>query len=259
MSLVLNNYREEQPQVMSVVVPALNEAANLPKLLREISQVFEENLGFGQNHYEIIVVDDGSTDQTIEVLDKLKSIYPLKVVSHKGNQGYGMALRTGFKEAQSSYVAFIDGDGQLNPSDFCRLFLHASKETFSIGYREVRNDSLYRRILGSIFSKFFVPIFIGVRIKDVDCALKIIPASFFKLVDLKSTGALINAEMLCAANKLGYKIIQTPVEHRSREFGNQSGGSPRVILKALYELFKVRSALRACSSENKLIKFCKIT
>jgi glycosyltransferase involved in cell wall biosynthesis len=236
MNIFDKNLRKE----ITVVVPAHNEAGEIATVVSNIERALRSVVA----KLEIIVVDDGSTDETPEILSGLLSEGRIRVVRHQVNRGYGAALRSGFSAASSDFVSFIDGDGQLDPADLRQLLACADRDTFAIGYRKQRNDPAFRVLLGAVFSRLFVPLAIGIRVRDVDCALKVFPAQYFRMVTLRADGALINAELLAHARTLGYRIEQIPVAHYARTHGEQSGAKLSVVLKVLKELWHIRKTTR---------------
>lgn len=225
---------------LSVVVPAHNEEQNLEPLVADINAACSSLFGGDRERWEVIIVDDGSTDATGSVAHELFEAGLAQVLHHPQNRGYGAALRTGFDAARSRYVAFIDGDRQLDPQDFLLLAPFARRSQLAVGYRARRDDPLHRRMLGKLFSRIFVPLVIGVNVRDVDCALKIIPRELLRIAELSSEGALVNSELLAIAVAEGYSIHQEPVRHYPRVWGTQSGGSLAVIGKVFVELYRVR-------------------
>lgn len=230
---------------LSLIVPVHNEEENILPLLDEIERCLKSKV----SRLQIVVVDDGSSDRSPSKLAQAVTDNRITLVTHAVNRGYGAALRSGFAQATCEYVGFIDGDGQLDPKDLVGLLDAADSSTFSLGYRQKRQDNLARCILGAGFSKIFVPLCIGVRVRDVDCALKVFPRRFLSEVSLTADGALINAEMLAHAASLGYAFRQFPVAHRPRLSGEQSGAKLSVIGKVILELWGVRMRVRASHRE----------
>ncbi len=229
---------------LSIVVPAHNEEQNVAGLVEDIRSTCDELFDNDDSRYEVIIVDDGSTDDTAKVAQQLASLSCVKVISHPANRGYGAALRSGFAAAGKRYVAFIDGDRQLDPRDLLKLAPHARRTQLAIGYRAKRDDPWHRRLLGKVFSRIFVPLTIGVSVRDVDCALKIIPRELIRSADLSSDGALINSELLAIAVADGYSIHEEAVSHFPRLWGEQSGANFTVIAKVFLELYRVRRRVR---------------
>ncbi|MCB0324798.1 MAG: glycosyltransferase family 2 protein [Bdellovibrionales bacterium] len=234
--------------VLSVIVPAHNEVENVGPLIARL----EASLAGLSGGFEVVVVDDGSTDGTGSVLADIARAGRIRVVSHPKNFGYGAALRSGFAVAQGHYFSFIDGDGQLDPADLPRLLAAADRRRLALGFRQKRADNIARVLLGTVFSRVFVPATLGVRVKDVDCALKVFPSSLLQSIQLTADGALINAELLAFAASLGYSFTELPVSHAPRTTGEQSGASLRVIYKVFRELLAVRRRVRQAErrSEN---------
>jgi glycosyltransferase involved in cell wall biosynthesis len=228
---------------LSLILPAHNEAENLPLLIPELYSVLNTQLELSNEQFQIIVVNDGSTDSTAEVLDGLGRKFPLTVIDHQGNRGYGAALRSGFARAEGRFVAFMDSDLQLSPQDLPKLYNVRRNDSVVVGTRTPRVDPLGRVLLGAFFSRIVVPILFGVRVRDVDCALKVIPRQIVANNRLMSEGALINAELLFVSKREGFAVIECPVGHYPRRAGEQSGGSLRVVSRALWAMVSLRLAL----------------
>ncbi len=218
--------------MISVILPAYNEEKNIGKAIDKISDFFDKR----GDLYEIIVINDGSKDKTAEVLENYKKTRNIIVVSHNKNQGYGSALVSGFKQAQGGLIFFTDSDLQFDIKDI-EIFLQKIKDyDFAIGCRKNRKDSFHRILNAKIFGLMSF-IFFGVKVKDVDCAFKLFKSYVVKGENLISKGALINLEILAKAKKRGYKFLEMPVNHFSRKEGKQTGGSFKVILRALGNFF----------------------
>ncbi len=230
---------------LTVVLPAHNEAENIGVVAVGFLQA-ARRLG---RLCEVLVVDDGSTDGTERAL----RAHPggddvsLRVVRHERNRGYGAALRTGFHEARGTWVFFTDSDGQFAPSslgDFLRG-LDEQGVDLIVGYRYSRHDRWHRRALGRVWTGT-VRSLLGVRARDVNCAFKVMRRSDLQRMNLESDGALINAELLHKARRLGLVLEQRPVQHLAREHGEASGARPDVVGRALWELAAYRlGSLRA--------------
>ena len=227
-------------QELSVVLPAYNEEANIENVVRGVAAYLDEH---GLD-YEVIVVNDGSHDRTGEILTHLQQEFPrLRPQHHPQNRGYGAALRTGFDAAQKRYVFYMDGDGQFDIRDLDRLLPLASEDCIVTGYRIQRRDPFVRRLNAMLFGGFLVRVMLGVRVRDLNCAFKLIPRAVLRGMTLESTGALINAELYGRAVRRGIRIREVGVNHYPRPAGVQTGAHLRVILRAFYDLFRLRQKI----------------
>ncbi|GIW39937.1 MAG: hypothetical protein KatS3mg076_0514 [Candidatus Binatia bacterium] len=222
---------------LSVVLPAYNEEANIERVVRRVS----EYLRARDLRHEILVVDDGSTDATGRILEELaREIPELRPLHHPSNRGYGAALRTGFEAARMKFVFYMDGDGQFDIGDLDRLLpLAGDEDRIVTGYRLERRDPFVRKLNAFLFGRVLVRLLLGVRVRDLNCAFKLIPRKVLESVRLESTGALINAELYGRAIRKGFGIEEVGVHHYPREAGEQTGAHLRVILRAFYDLFRL--------------------
>ncbi len=226
---------------LSVIVPAHNEAGCLPALISEA----RDSLTDLCERWELIVVDDGSTDSTEACLASLLRPRPwLRVVRHPARRGYGAALRTGFAAARGDLLFFTDADRQFELREIRRLMVHAGSFDLVIGYRGRRADPLHRRLYARAWGGLVGTLF-GLEVRDVDCAFKLFHRHLLERVTLRASGAFINAELLCRAQAEGLRITQVEVSHRPRRSGRATGGEPRVIATALAEVIGLRRELRA--------------
>jgi glycosyltransferase involved in cell wall biosynthesis len=199
-------------------------------------------------NFEIIIVDDGSSDSTGRISDEIAAQNSrIKVVHHPANLGYGAALKSGFDAAEKDLVFYTDGDGQFDISELPPLVPLMDKYDIVTCYRLNRQDNLIRKINGWCWSKLTCLLF-GMNIRDIDCAFKLYKREIFDNIELSSSGALIDAEILARAVRRGYRITQKGVHHYPRTAGKQTGGNLRVILRAFRELFKLYNLIRKESS-----------
>jgi glycosyltransferase involved in cell wall biosynthesis len=225
---------------LSVFSPCYNEGGNIEKLVRDANQFLPSIAA----DYEIIVIDDGSTDKTAAITKELSDEDPhVRVIRHETNKGYGATLRTGFKNSTKDHIFFVDGDNQFDIKELSSLIPYIKDYEIVVGYRIKRQDNFMRQLNTWGFNLFVRMIF-GLKIKDLNCAFKIFRREVIENVQMESTGAFINAEILIGAIKRGYKIKEVGVSHYPRQCGSQTGANPRVIIKAFYELFKLRKRLR---------------
>jgi glycosyltransferase involved in cell wall biosynthesis len=196
--------------------------------------------------YEVIVVDDGGRDRTGQIADRLAAANPrVRVVHHPVNRGYGAALRSGFAAAQHPYVVLVDGDNQFNVDEMSALLRAVEGFDIVSGYRIVRNDPVIRRLNAFMYNRLARLLF-DIPVRDINCGFKIYRGDVLQrlLPHLRSTGALINVEMLARARKLGARVTEVGVHHFPRETGQPTGGNVGVIFRAFRELLELWRELR---------------
>jgi glycosyltransferase involved in cell wall biosynthesis len=244
--------RSEQPPVrrselarksFSIFYPCYNEEANVERTTRAAVEACQK-LGF--EDYEVLIVNDGSRDRTGEIADRLAAEVPrVRAVHNRPNRGYGGALTRGFREVTKDFIFYTDGDGQFDFNEIEKLLPLLDQYDIVSAYRVDRQDSFMRKLNAWLWGKLVSLIF-WMRIRDIDCAFKIYPKKFVDEIDLLSTGALIDTEMLARARRLGYTVGQIGVHHYPRTAGQQTGANLKVILRAFKELFKLRRQIKAC-------------
>lgn len=188
---------------------------------------------------EVIIVDDGSTDETPEIARRLCAELPMvRHLRHETNLGYGAALRTGFLGARMPWVFYTDGDCQFDLGEL-PVVVGAMRERADAwivsGYRCPRRDPWPRVMAGKVWTGIANALY-GMRVRDVDGAFKLYPRALFDHIVMRSTGALIDAEVLARATALGCTIVQVPVTHRARRFGNATGLAPRTVWRGVREV-----------------------
>lgn len=225
-----------QPVSITVFFPCHNEQANVTRVAEQAVTVLE---GL-QADYELIIVDDGSTDATGTIADELAAGNSrLRVIHHPQNQGYGAALQSGFRAATRELVFYTDGDGQFDVGEMPDLLPLLSEYDIVSCYRMNRQDNLVRKLNGWLWTQVICLAF-SLRIRDVDCAFKLYRRVIFDQIKMESTGALIDTEILARAVRKGYRITQRGVHHYPRTAGQQTGASLGVILRAFRELWQLR-------------------
>lgn len=219
------------PGSLSLVLPAHNEEANIEAVVNHAADVLPEFT----DDFEIIVVNDGSKDGTKAILDRLGAADPrIKPVHHAVNRGYGGALISGFNATIGDYVMFMDADRQFDIADIRNLSPFVSLFDVVAGFRMERNDPIVRRINAEVFN-IAVRMLFGVHMRDIDCAFKIFDGPMLRSLDLSAPGALINAEIQAKLRRQGATVVQVGVHHYPRVAGTATGGSPKVILRAMFE------------------------
>ncbi|MEQ1849157.1 MAG: glycosyltransferase family 2 protein [Candidatus Peribacteraceae bacterium] len=222
---------------LSLVLPCFNEEKNVRTAVLATQSWMQERSLSG----EIIVVDDGSRDQTAAVLEALKNEVPtLVVLRHPENRGYGAALLTGLDQARGELMGFMDSDGQFDPKNFDRLLPLLSDASFVTGRRLHRADPLPRKLNAKLFG-FLSFIFLGIWVRDINCAMKLWHRDIWAQIRPRhSTGALFNAEMFQRLRRHRIPWKQVDVDHFPRKFGAQTGAKLSVILRMFRELWELR-------------------
>ena len=222
---------------LSLVMPAHNESENLRWLLPHINDVVPRMF----ERFDVIIVDDGSTDGTGDVAREVAKQLgmELKVVRHEHKSGYGAAVGDGLRAADMDYAAFTDADGQLDVADLDKLVPLLDGADMVGGWRMTREDPAFRSVISGVFNGL-VLMTLDIKVRDVNCALKIIKTSVLKRMTLHSRSALINAEMYWKVQRLGGRYVQVGVPHHPRTMGRRSGGRLIPILRASKELVQIR-------------------
>lgn len=217
---------------LSIFFPFWNEQENVESVVGKAIVVASKVA----KKWEIIMIDDGSSDKTFEIIKKLANKDKrLVAVSHRVNRGYGAALKTGFEKARYEYIVFNDGDGQFDFSEVSKLMDRIDNADLVIGFRKKRLDHPFRHILMNML-KIWDYLFFRFKFKDIDCGFKLFrKEAINKIMPLLSEGAMITTEILAKAKKNKLKITEVEVHHYPRLFGDQSGGNIRVILRAVKE------------------------
>ncbi|MGA2093709.1 MAG: glycosyltransferase family 2 protein [Sedimentisphaerales bacterium] len=228
------------PISISVFFPCYNEQDNVKRV---VEKAVEALVGMGAD-FEVIVVNDGSADETGKAADALAAADKrVRVVHHPHNIGYGAAVQSGIRNAKKELVFFTDGDGQFDISEIKLLLPLIEQNDVVCGYRLDRKDPFVRKLNGWLWTQLVCVLF-GMRIRDIDCAFKLFRSEVFERMKLSSAGALISAEILARATRCGYRIAEVGVHHYPRTAGKQTGAKLKVVLKAFKELFKLYNRIR---------------
>lgn len=228
---------------ISLVLPVHNEAINLPWMLRRAA----EKLPQLAHEVELVIVDDGSTDGSGALARRQAAALglDLRVVTHRQKSGYGITVADGLRAARMPWIAFTDADGQFDIADLARLAAVSDRADLIGGWRIERQDARMRSVVSGTFNVLLFFLY-GLRVRDVDCALKLMRGEFLHAIELENRSALLNAELYLKARRGGWRVLQVPVPHYPRRAGRRSGARPRAIVRAIKELilFRVRLALR---------------
>ena len=230
---------------LSYFFPAHDEEANLEPLVAEALA----SLPAIAQTFEIVIVDDGSRDATPGIADRLVAEHPgvVRAVHHATNLGYGAALRSGFEAARYDLVAFTDGDRQFKVVDLARLTARLAESDAPdvvAGYRIKRADPLVRTLYARAY-RLANRIFFGLRVRDVDCACKVVRRAALYGLRVESSGAFFSAEMLIKLRASGRSVVEVGVPHYPRTAGSATGARPRVVLRAVRDFWLLRLRLWA--------------
>jgi glycosyltransferase involved in cell wall biosynthesis len=225
---------------ISVFLPSHNEEANVERVVRG----FLAELPKVASDYEVIVVNDGSSDHTGAIASALGTQDShVKVVNHEKNRGYGGAVISGIRAAKQPYVVLADGDGQFDPKEVANLAAFVPEYDVVVGKRIQRADPLMRRINGKSWT-MLVRFVLGIGISDIDCGFKLFKREFLDGMELRAHGAMISTELMARVAGRGAKIKEVGVHHLPRLAGEQSGANLKVIARAFKELFTLYGELR---------------
>lgn len=229
---------------LSLFLPTYNEEANIKRTVLNSRKAMLKNA----KNWEIIVVNDGSKDNTKKVAEELHKFDPrIKVITHKVNRGYGGSLKTGLYGSRYEWISFIDSDGQFDFSEINK-FIEKQKETNAdlvIGYYKKRQVSKFKIITSKMW-ELAVFILFGLHVKDIDCGFKLISRKVVeKIPKLESErGAFISSEFLIKARKAGFSIVEIPVTHYPRVAGKGTGRDIKVIIQSFVDLFRLWRKLK---------------
>ena len=222
---------------LSVFFPAYNDAPSLPGLLGKTFATLTEHVA----DFEVIVVNDGSYDNTASVLEQLcKQHGPrLRVVTHEQNRGYGGALRTGFATATRDFVFYTDGDSQYDVDELPHLLALVGPNTGLVnGFKLERNDPAHRIWIGKAYN-FCARVLFRIRIRDIDCDFRLIRRDLLQQVHLTSTSGTICVELVRKLELTGCEVVETGVHHYARRYGKSQFFRLPSLATTFYELVRL--------------------
>lgn len=220
---------------ISVILPAHNEEGNIER----VTMLAIHFLSGAFDKFEVILVDDGSTDKTYSVIENIsKDIHNVRIIHHSQNMGYGAALISGFGISQYPLLFFMDCDGQFNISEISRLLPYIDKFDIVAGIRSVRSDPLYRVLMGKIYN-YLICLLFNIRIKDITCGFKLFKKTVFDKMELKSRSGFLNVEVLLKSKRKGCTIKEMEISHFPRRIGKQTGASLKAIASKIPDIFRL--------------------
>ena len=225
---------------LQIILPVHNEADNLLQIIDEIHREITSKI----ENSQILITEDGSTDNTLEVLDDLKSKYPLSYITGKERKKYAKAVFDGLKASSSEYILCLDGDGQCDPKDFWNFWNLRDKNDLIVGYRNPRKDDFHRILISKAFY-FLYRLKIITKLKDPSCPYLLFTSDLKDYVISQKFNMIDGFwwEFNAIISRTKYKITQLPINHRVREFGVAKtlilSKLPKVGLHHLIKLIKL--------------------
>ncbi|RPJ76214.1 MAG: glycosyltransferase family 2 protein [Acidobacteria bacterium] len=228
------------PRGLTVFFPAYNDSGTIASMVIAAVQTASRLTP----NFEVLVINDGSSDATAEVADELARLYPqVRVVHHERNRGYGGALRSGFSSATKDFIFYTDGDAQYDPREMARLWERMGDGVDLVnGYKISRSDPLHRILIGRIYHHTVKALF-RLRVRDVDCDFRLLRRSIFDRVSLEKSSGVICLEMMKKITDAGFRIVEVPVHHYHRAYGKSQFFNFRRIYRTGIDVFRLWWAL----------------
>ena len=233
---------------LSVFLLAYNEEDNIREAVESSISVLRDVAG----EYEVLVVlYEGSTDKTRSIVEEMmgKDARIRLVIQARDNPGYGAAMRLGYENSQFPLVFYTDADNQFDVTELTKMLPLIGEAELVIGYRADRKDP-FGRIAAARVYNFLIWLIFGLRVRDVDCAFKLVRAEIFDRISLDYDTGISDAELLVKAKRSGYRIAEVPVSHRLRKAGKavfHEGGfglvKPSVVLNLLKDILKLKKEI----------------
>ena len=206
----------ERLHSLSIFFPCYNDAGTIPTMVIRAAQTARQVT----DDFEIIVLDDGSHDDSVQVLQEVQCAIPqLRVIEHDQPSGYGGNVRAGIAASTKEWIFYTDGDAQYDVREL-GLLVEALQPGIGVvnGWKIKRKDPLHRIIIGLAY-QYFVKLMFGLQIRDVDCDFRLMRRSIFDTVELESVTGTITFEMVKKIQDAGYQFAEVPVNHYYRQYG----------------------------------------
>jgi glycosyltransferase involved in cell wall biosynthesis len=219
---------------ISAFFPCYNDQATIAEMVNVTAATLER---VGVDDAEIIVIDDGSSDESPKVLADLATEQPLlRVVTHEANRGYGGALISGFASASKQWIFYTDGDAQFDPAELELLVRHASDDVDVVqGFKLRRADNLARRIIGRVYHRF-VALAFGLKIRDTDCDFRLIRGDALARIELVHSTGVICVELVRKLQDSGARFTEVGIHHYPRLYGKSEFFRLPAVLSTLRDL-----------------------
>lgn len=222
--------------MLSFLIPAYNDDATIALVIAEADRVGREV----SRAYEIVVIDDASSDNTLVTLSRLGEAYPsLRVHSHTKNLGYGATIRELYLIGKNEWLFTIPGDYQIGAAELRKLLPYTDRADMIIGLRKDRHDPASRLRQSRVYNSLLQYLF-GITLHDIN-SVRLVRAEIMRSIKLSASSAFVDAEFTIRAVRAGFRVIEAPIAHRRRK-GNRSGGggSLRIILPTMFDLVRFR-------------------
>jgi glycosyltransferase involved in cell wall biosynthesis len=231
----------QSPASITAFFPCYNDAGTIASVIITA----DRTLRTLTNDYEIIVGNDASTDNSADILDELGRLYPrLRILHHATNRGYGGNLRSMFAEATKDLIFYTDGDAQYDPSELALLHKHLAPEVDVVqGWKIERHDPLHRKIIGRVYHHF-VRWWFGLHLRDVDCDFRLFRRHVLESFPLMSDSGCITVEMMTRIELCGFRVVEVPVHHYHRAYGQSQFFNLRRVARTLFELSRLWVTLK---------------
>lgn len=222
----------EKLSSVSIFFPCLNDGHTMPGLVAKAYRVGEKVA----QDVEVIIIENGSSIDTLRILSRLEKKYPsMRVIRFTNPLGYGGALREGFSHATKDWVFYTDGDGQYDPLELTKLVEHRTDRTDVVnGYKMKRKDRWYRVVMGNAYNWFLQKRY-NPPIRDVDCDFRLIRRSLLSHIVLETSSALACLELVLKLHKVGARFAQVGVSHFPRVFGRSEFFRPSYLFRSLLD------------------------
>jgi glycosyltransferase involved in cell wall biosynthesis len=221
------------PPSITAFFPCYNDSATIASIVITADRTLRELT----DDYEIIVANDASTDNSAQILNELREIYPrLRVLNHTTNHGYGGNLRSMFAEAAKDLIFYTDGDAQYDPSELAILYGQLGPNVDVVqGWKIERHDPMHRKVIGRVYHHF-VKWWFGLHLRDVDCDFRLFRRHVLESFPLDSNSGCITVEMMTRVEQGGFRVVEVPVHHYFRAAGESQFFNFRRVAHTLVEL-----------------------